>query len=87
MSNPDEAVAGVFVTRRGDAWATGLAAGLGGLACLGRGYNPGMTKILFYRQDPQFELGPFQVWIMNPEGTGQVRLTTAGSNTDPEWRP
>lgn len=31
MSKPDQAVAGAFVTRRGDAWATGLAAGLGGL--------------------------------------------------------
>ena len=31
MSTPDQAIAGVFVTRRGDAWATGLAAGLGGL--------------------------------------------------------
>ena len=31
MSKPDQAVAGVFVTRRGDAWAAGLAAGLGGM--------------------------------------------------------
>jgi len=46
-----------------------------------------MTRILFYRQDVQFELGPFQIWIMNPDGSGQTRLTTLGSNTDPEWRP
>jgi Tol biopolymer transport system component len=59
----------------------------GGLACLGRGYNSSMTRILFYRQDGQFELGPFQIWIMNPDGSGQTRLTTLGSNTDPEWRP
>ena len=32
MTKPDSALAGVFVTSRGNAWATGLTVGLGGAA-------------------------------------------------------
>ena len=31
MTKPDSALAGVFVTSRGDAWATGLTVGIGGV--------------------------------------------------------
>lgn len=31
--------------------------------------------------------GSFQVYLMNPDGSGIQQLTTAGSNEDPSWSP
>ena len=39
--------------------------------------------IAFQRND----LGDSQIWVMTPNGSGQVELTSAGKNTQPSWSP
>jgi Tol biopolymer transport system component len=52
-----------------------------------RGFSPDGSLILFHRNVTEWEYdAAHQVWTMKADGTGQVQLTTAGSNYDPAWR-
>jgi WD40-like Beta Propeller Repeat len=47
-------------------------------------YSPDGTKIVFATNR---DGGPYQLYTMNPDGSGQARLTSDGSNdTAPEWQ-
>src|SRR4051794_11785659 len=46
-------------------------------------WSPDGTKILFVTDRPSF---PYNVWLMNADGTGQTQLTTQGGLA-PVWYP
>jgi len=46
-------------------------------------WSPRGDKIAF----PSNRSGGFQIYLMNPNGSGVQQLTTVGANEDPAWSP
>jgi Tol biopolymer transport system component len=48
-------------------------------------WSPDGTKIVFFRNSPTPLENEYQLWIMNPDGSGQTKI--ADSAHDPDWQP
>jgi TolB protein len=52
---------------------------------LGAAWSPAGTRIAFWRTAAPF--GPGSLWVMQPDGSGQRRLTSGVDARDPAWNP
>ena len=50
---------------------------------VGPSWSPKGDRILYCRREPN----DFQIHAINPDGTGDIRLTSEGRNEYPHWSP